>query len=221
MSDSVNKVSDALKECNKLFVKRALEEYGYYVHHVEVADRDNSHFCVDTPNGRSKMVPTICIVFREETLVTIADDKGKIPGDIADSMRKLWQESTIPYGEIINRKKYCDSRMYVFTKSYERTCFYDFITNKKDDVNVFLKRRLGKAPYKIYTAHEGMSIVYETNDFTSLGIESKAAALGKEISDMAVAYVKEKYYETMEPLFYVRFCHPGMKDYNGYGLWLG
>jgi hypothetical protein len=66
-----------------------------------------------------------------------------------------------------------------------------------------------------------MSIVYETNDFTSLGIESKAAALGKEISDMAVAYVKEKYYETMEPLFYVRFCHPGMKDYNGYYLWLG
>lgn len=208
---------DALKACSDKFIFRAHDEYDLNIHHVEVTDRDKSAMGVETSSGKTKIVPVLGVFFKDETYQRIADKRGKIPDDISDSLRKLWQEITIPYGQDINRKKYCDSKMLVFGRSYEGACFYDLFSKRKGEIVTRIKELTGVTPRNFYPAHEGVSVVFETNDYDKLDIER----LQKEVYALACDYTKEEFHETMEPRYYVRIYHPGMKDYNSYGLWLG
>ena len=63
--------------------------------------------------------------------------------------------------------------------------------------------------------------IHGTEEILNAGIDAKGNDLRNEIYKLAQAYVAERFRESMEPSFYVKFWHPKMRSYNGYGLWLG
>lgn len=218
--ENVRNESDALKACSTVFVQRASEEFGLDVHHVDADSRKKSCMCVETQNGRSKQVPVLGVYFRDASFQKVVDDRGRLTPELSEQLRKLWQEITIPYGVYLNRKDYCDSRMYVNAFNFEQRCFYDYVSNRQSEISDLLYRRLGVRPERIYPSPECVSIVYSTADFMSLRLEARAESLQEEIFALADRYMTEKYHEKIKKATYIRFLHPGMPGYNAYGLWL-
>ena len=219
--EPVRTESEALRACSESFVKRVQEECGLSVHHVEAASRKKSSMSVETTNGRCKQVPVLSVYFRDESYRKAADDRGNLTEEMSGQLRKIWQETTIPYGTYLNRQDYCDSRMYIHAVDFEQRCFYDYITNRQNEITALLKARLGVSPEKLYPAHEGLSIVFSRSDYEARGIGAKAESLKEEIIALADEYISVKYHEQVANASYIRFFHPEMPGYNGYGLWLG
>ena len=219
--EPVRSESDALKACSGIFVKRVQEECGLLVHHVEAASRKKSCMSVETRNGRIKQVPVLSVYFMDESYRKAADDRGSLSDGLSEQLRKIWQETTIPYGLYLNRKDYCDSGMFIRAVYFEQRCFYDYITNRQSEITALLKSRLGVSPEKLYPAHEGLSIVFSKSDYIEHGIEAEAESLKQEIAAQADRYITGKYHEKIGNASYIRFLHPEMPGYNGYGLWLG
>ena len=216
-----NKEADALRDCCGSFIKRVQEECGLMIHHVEVTPRQTSCMCVPSRQGGHKTVPVLDIYFRDESYQRVVDDRGRLTDDVNDKLRKLWQETTIPYGRDINRKDYCDARMYITAFHFEKRCFFDFTVNRQDEISALLKNLLGVRPERLYPSVEGISIVYSASDYAALGIEARAESLKKEIITLADRYIADKYWEKIINRSYIRFLHPEMPGYNGYWLWLG
>ncbi|MCR5733474.1 MAG: hypothetical protein K6G22_02605 [Lachnospiraceae bacterium] len=216
-----DQTSDALIACCGDFTKRSQEEYGLMIHHVEATSRKMSCMGVESSQGGNKSVPTLDVYFRDGSYQNVVDDRGQITGEMSDRLRKLWQETTIPYGMCLNRKDYCDPRMYITAINFDQRCFYDFAVNSQTEISALLKSLLGVQPQRLYTAFEGISIVYSASDYTVLRIEDKAESLRKEMIVMADKYIADKYKEMIVHTSYIRFLHPEMPGYNAYWLWLG
>lgn len=221
MEQSIRNESDALRACSEIFVKRSQEEYGLKIHHAEATSRKNSCMCVETQNGRDKPVPVLDVYFRDESYRKVADDRGRLTAEMSEMLRKLWQETTIPFGMYLNRKDYCDSRMYITAIDFEQRCFYDYVTNRQNEIIALLNAKLGVRPSKLYPSHEGISIVFSASDYAAARVESKAERLREEIIALAGRYITEKYQEKPVITSYIRFLHSEMPGYNGYYLWLG
>lgn len=220
MEDNIHGTSEILNACCEAFVERARGWYGFNIHHVEVTKRADSSMSVDAKGGH-RTVPVLGIYFREETFSRVVDDRKQIKDSIADDLRDIWNDLTLPYRDDFDRDEYSDGRMYVHAWCYEQKCFYEFISNSVEQISDLLKNAAGFVPYKIYPSHDGINIVYETADYLNAGIDAKENDLRNEIYKLAQAYVAERFRESMEPSFYVKFWHPKMRGYNGYGLWLG
>ncbi len=218
--ENVKSESDALRACYETFIKRSQEEYGLMIHHVEATPRKMSCMCVESKQGGNKLVPVLDIYFRDVSFQKVVDERGQLTDEISEKLRKLWQETTIPYGMFLNRKDYCDSRMYINAFHFEQRCFYDYATNRKNEIIDLLNARTGAKPEKLYPSPEGINIVYPTSDYMALGIEAKAEELRNEIIALARDYIYDKYQDKVTITSYVRFLHPQMPGYNGYWLWL-
>ncbi len=219
--DGIKNESDALRDCSDKFVSDARSEYDLDIHHIEVTSRKNSCISVDTDNGKGRLVPVLDIYFMDDSFQKLVDERKRLKTDVSDKLRKLWQETTILFREYLNKQEYCDPQMYIHASDFEQKCFYDFITNKQTEITELLKNRLGVLPERLYTALEGINIVYTTADYTALELETRADGLREEICALADRYIVEKYRQSIMNVSYVRFLHPEMPGYNGYGLWLG
>ena len=111
--------------------------------------------------------------------------------------------------------------MYIHASDFEQKCFYDFVSGRQKEIVELLNSRLGGRPERVYPALEGVNIVYTKADYEALEIETKAESLREEIYAMADRYMCEKYQQKINNVSYIRFMHPEMPGYNGYGLWLG
>lgn len=218
--ENVRNESDALSACYDAFIQRTQEECGLMIHHVESTSRKMSCMCVESRQGGYKTVPTLSIYFRDESFRKAVDERRQLTDELSEKLRKLWQETTIPYGIYLNRKDYCDSRMYIHAFNFEQRCFYDFTQNRKNEICAMLKSKLGSQPSNLYPDIDGISIVYSTSDYVALEIETKVESLKKEIITLAEKYIFDKYNEDIIITSYIRFLHPEMSGYNGYHLWL-
>ena len=219
--EEIRNEADALRACYEEFIEAAQSECGLAIHHVEATSRRNSCISVETGNGGSSRVPVLDICFRDESFQKVTDDRRQMTEEAGGTLRKLWQKVTVPYGMYFARKDYCDSRMYLHASDFEQKCFYDFISDRKDEIAVLLENRLGVRPAKLYTAPEGISIVYTAPDYEALDLASEADRLREEIYALADKYITTKYQQRITMVSYVRFLHPEMPGYSGYGLWLG
>ena len=221
MNNSSNREFNKLKVCYKAFVDRAMDQYGFAIHHVKIEKRKESIMCVETGKGKYKDVPVLEVSFREETFKKVVDERGLITKEVSDNLRDMWRDILHPYKEDIDYDECFDEQMIIHAWSYEQRCFYDFISNRQTEVSDLLKAELGKRPENIYPSDRGFNIVYETVDYTLLGIGFKSKRLEKAIYERAQDYVEKKYREIMDSEFHVKFWHPNMRGYNSYYLWLG
>lgn len=219
--DNINNETEALRACSEEFIADIQREYGLDIHHVEVTLRKNSCIRAETANGDSKVVPALNIYFLDESFSKVIDDRKQLKTDMTDKIRKMWQEATIPYRQYLNKKECCDPHMYIHASDFEQKCFYDFVSGRQKEIVELLNSRLGGRPERVYPALEGVIIVYTKADYEALEIETKAESLREEIYAMADRYMCEKYQQKINNVSYIRFMHPEMPGYNGYGLWLG
>lgn len=219
--EGIKNESDALRACCDEFISEISKECGYHTHHVEVTPRKSSCMCVEIENGRNREVPVLDLCFWDDSYQMITDDRGRLKSDISDKLRSLWQETTIPYRMYLDKKEYCDSKMYVFASDFERKCFYDYITGRQSEILELLEKSLGIRPERLYPAHEGINIVYKTSDYIALELDTKAESLKEEIYSLADRYITDKYQQKIKIVSYIRFLHREMPGYNEYGLWLG
>ncbi len=219
--DNINNETEALRACSEEFIADIQREYGLDIHHVEVTLRKNSCIRAETANGDSKVVPALNIYFLDESFSKVIDDRKQLKTDMTDKIRKMWQEATIPYRQYLNKKECCDPHMYIHASDFEQKCFYDFVSGRQKEIVELLNSRLGGRPERVYPALEGVNIVYTKADYEALEIETKAESLREEIYAMADRYMCEKYQQKINNVSYIRFMHPEMPGYNGYGLWLG
>ncbi len=219
--DNINNETEALRACSEEFIADIQREYGLDIHHVEVTLRKNSCIRAETANGDSKVVPALNIYFLDESFSKVIDDRKQLKTDMTDKIRKMWQEATIPYKQYLNKKECCDPHMYIHASDFEQKCFYDFVSGRQKEIVELLNSRLGGRPERVYPALEGVNIVYTKADYEALEIETKAESLREEIYAMAERYMCEKYQQKINNVSYIRFMHPEMPGYNGYGLWLG
>ena len=219
--DNINNETEALRACSEEFIADIQREYGLDIHHVEVTLRKNSCIRAETANGDSKVVPALNIYFLDESFSKVIDDRKQLKTDMTDKIRKMWQEATIPYKQYLNKKECCDPHMYIHASDFEQKCFYDFVSGRQKEIVELLNSRLGGRPERVYPALEGVNIVYTKADYEALEIETKAESLREEIYAMADRYMCEKYQQKINNVSYIRFMHPEMPGYNGYGLWLG
>ena len=63
--------------------------------------------------------------------------------------------------------------------------------------------------------------MFSRSDYEARGIGAKAESLKEEIIALADEYISVKYHEQVANASYIRFFHPEMPGYIGYGLWLG
>ena len=192
--EEIRNEADALRACYEEFIEAAQSECGLAIHHVEATSRRNSCISVETGNGGSSRVPVLDICFRDESFQKVTDDRRQMTEEAGGTLRKLWQKVTVPYGMYFARK---------------------------DEIAVLLENRLGVRPAKLYTAPEGISIVYTAPDYEALDLASEADRLREEIYALADKYITTKYQQRITMVSYVRFLHPEMPGYSGYGLWLG
>lgn len=217
-----NSEANILSTCYKVFIDRAIEWYGFAVHHVKLVKRKDSHMGVETGYKKCKDVPVLEVNFREETYKKLVDERDCLTEEVSDNLRDMWWDILHPYEEYIDRDQCFDDRMLIEPYSYEQRCFLDFISNRQNEVSSLLEEKLGKRPNRIYPSNKGFNIVYETVDYMFLGIGRKSKSLEKAIYEKAQDYVMEKYRESMDyPDFFVKFWNPNMRGYNGYWLWLG
>ena len=219
--DNINNETEALRACSEEFIADIQREYGLDIHHVEVTLRKNSCIRAETANRDSKVVPALNIYFLDESFSKVIDDRKQLKTDMTDKIRKMWQEATIPYKQYLNKKECCDPHMYIHASDFEQKCFYDFVSGRQKEIVELLNSRLGGRPERVYPALEGVNIVYTKADYEALEIETKAESLREEIYAMADRYMCEKYQQKINNVSYIRFMHPEMPGYNGYGLWLG
>ena len=219
--DNINNETEALRACSEEFIADIQREYGLDIHHVEVTLRKNSCIRAETANGDSKVVPALNIYFLDESFSKVIDDRKQLKTDMTDKIRKMWQEATIPYRQYLNKKECCDPHMYIHASDFEQKCFYDFVSGRQKEIVELLNSRLGGRPERVYPALEGVIIVYTKADYEALEIETKAESLREQIYAMADRYMCEKYQQKINNVSYIRFMHPEMPGYNGYGLWLG
>lgn len=152
MNNSSNREFNKLKVCYRAFVDRAMDQYGFAIHHAKIEKRKESIMCVETGKGKYKDVPVLEVSFREETFKKVVDERGLITKEVSD----------------------------------------------------LLKAELGKRPENIYPSDRGFNIVYETVDYTLLGIGFKSKRLEKAIYERAQDYVEKKYREIMDSEFHVK-----------------
>ena len=91
--------------------------------------------------------------------------------------------------------------------------------DKKEDVNRYLIQRLKTGPKKIYAeSSPGINIIYESDDYNRLNIDSLKDELKAHIIEMAKESIERSCGQGIECNLNVKFWHPLMKGYNGYWL---
>lgn len=221
MENGIHSAAKNLHACYKAFIERAGEWYGFKIHHAAIESRKKSNACVETKDGGYKDVPYLRVFFRRETFTQVTDDRRQIKDDIEADLRDIWTDLLLPYKDASDWAEYSDRRMIVGAYCYEDECFYEFISQSESKLSDYLKDRTGFRPQSIYRSKEAINIVYETSDYLLAGIGIKSKTLKQEIYHLAQDYVAEKFHESMEPGFEIKFWNPNMRGYNGYWLWLG
>lgn len=200
------------------FIPVLKDKLGIEAPDVWIMKRSDSVFAA---GKKHKTVPYLEIKAKHSDYEKIICDyrpQGLVNEDYYQKISAVWFDYVSSkyedYGE------YYDPKMYIGTDCFDDECFEMFAREQKPLVKQYLTDFLGKAPDKIYASSmPGIYIVYSTLDylFLNLGKDEFRNKVRDGIIKLARDHVEEKHGELTCNLD-VKFYHPRMKEYNGYGL---
>lgn len=202
------------------FIPMLKEKFGIDAAEVVLLDRSKSCFAYSTLKGKTSKVPYLSIVAYDRSYEEIIETKNS--GLVNDKYYRPIRDAFREYAESenMNIEECYDRKMYIGTSNYDDRCYKEFAYKQKDIVRSYLETKLGKAPYKIYASSmPSVNIVYETKDYNDLNLcdEALSRTVCTEIMSLATRFVESKY-GRLVCHFHVNIFHPGMDNYNGYGL---
>lgn len=191
-------------------MKEILQEQGISILGIRVIPRNESKICV-RKNGRLVDIPCLYLLTGEAEYNLFQQEAYK---NIAVS---AWQKAVRESG--LASDEYYDSDMHIGASNMHRKYLEEFARGRKRQIREYLYKTLHGEPWRIYASSTpGVYIVYETEDYKKLEIESCGEKLAEDIRKMAGEYVKQQYGAEIPCWLSVEFLHPEMEGYNGYGL---
>ena len=200
------------------FIQVLKERLGIEAVSITIMKRSDSVFTVA---GKNKQVPYLKIKVKQpyyEKIVCDHKPQGLVNEEYFEKIRTVWFEYSS--GKYVDYKEYYDSKMYIGTSCFDDECFTRFARENKQIIEQYLLKTLGKAPAKIYASSmPGINIVYSTADFELLNLKDDQKR--NKACDGIIGLARESVGKEYGPLtcrLDIRFYHPEMKEYNGYGL---
>lgn len=200
------------------FIPVLRDKLGIEAVDVWIMKRRDSFFAA---GKKHKTVPYLNIKVKHADYEKIICDyrpQGQVNEEYSQKILAVWLDYVSAKYE--DYQEYYDPRMYIGTDCFDDECFEMFAREQKQLVKQYLERFLGKAPDKIYASSmPGIYIVYSTLDymFLNLGNDGLRNKVRDGIIGLAREHVEKQYGELTCNLD-VKFYHPRMKEYNGYGL---
>ena len=199
------------------FIKAMKESLNLNIAEVSFDRRSDSFF---SAGEDSRVVPYLRLMALGKSydeLIGEPERMGLVDESRVPEIRTLWRETLDRNAEDYN--EWYDELMYIGIGRYDDLCFSKFAYEHKDEVFNYLVKRLGKPPKAVYASSSpGINIVYETADYKTLMIEYKQDNMIYDIKEMAKQFVKKEYGGEIVCNLHVKFWHPEMQGYSGYGL---
>ena len=186
---------------------------------ADIKVRSLSESCFIAPDS-AKKVPYLKLRALSDSydrIIGTPERMGLVNKEIRSDILMLWSKTLETDPEL--KEDFYDPDMYIGADRYETVCYSQFAYESKDDVNTYLTDKLKKSPRGIFASSSpGINIVYETDDYHMLGIDDIKDELVNDIIKMARDSVRKKFGCEIECNLCVKFWHPAMENYNGYGL---
>lgn len=203
------------------FKRNMKDKMGIDLAKVEITRKSESSYIAEFKDRRVPYLSLYTLGDSYEKIIGYPERMGLVSEDARIEIISIWMNSIDPNETRIN--ELYDPYMYVGVERFEMKCYWDYAINMKDEVQRVIVEKLKKAPRSIYSSSTpGLNIVYETEDYNQLNVNVYKYELSREIRKLAKKYVDEKFGSDdigeIECILKVNFWHPGMPNYNGYGL---
>ena len=207
-------ISDTLKQS---FISSLREELDLNIADIQVMSVKESCFIAENSDKKVPYLKLLAVSDSYDRIIGKPERMGLIDTGARSRILSLWSDSLNSSPK--EKELFCNEMMYIGVGRYETFCYRSFAYDKKEDVNRYLISRLKKGPKNIYAnSLPGINIVYETDDYISLGIDKIKDELESHIIEMAEESIERSCGQRIECNLTVRFLHPLMEGYNGYGL---
>ena len=199
------------------FIKAMKETMDMNIVGVRFTKRSESYFSAGQNNRLVPYLKLLALGKSYDDLIGEPARMGLVDESRYLEIRTLWRESLDRDAQDFT--DWYDKKMYIGVDRYDDMVFSEFAYEHKAEVMDYLVKKLGRTPRDIYAASSpGINIVYETAYYNKLMIEYKKDNMIHDIIDMAKQFVRDKYGDGIACNLYVRFWHPEMEGYSGYGL---
>lgn len=209
-----------LQLAEKRMVRMLKDELGMSVLGIRIVSRSESIIHTGV-NGNHIRIPCLYLLMAEDEYNKSLDTPDSRRTEILkDEIRKkiipVWLKVIRETG--LSPENYYDNSMQIGAINVDRRYYTEFARSQKEQIREYLNRHLHQEPWQIYASSQpGVNIVYKTEDYISLQIEEWQDELTEGIRKLAEEYVRRKY-GYVPCVLSVRFYHPRMVGYNGYGM---
>lgn len=210
----MSKIPEKIKEN---FISSLKKKLDLKIADIKVMSLDESCFIAPESDKKVPYLKLNALSDSYDRIIGTPERMGLVSSKMRKEILLIWSETL--YTDPGLKKAFFDPDMYIGTDRYETVCYSQFAYDHKNDVNAYLTEKLKKFPRSIYASkNPGINIVYETDDYDMLGIDEIKDELINDIIKMAKDSIREKLGCEIECSLSVKFWHPAMEGYNGYGL---
>lgn len=190
---------------------------------ITVCPASESRFAARV-KGKLIKIPSMSLYAKADEALKLLKVKHDISGVLEEHFKPtvmaIWRDVCIRYN--VDTDEYCGDDIHISVGVIEGIIYNNTIrdNNCREEVANAVFRISGRHPKHVYCSSlPSYNIVMETVDYYAADIADRKDIMTAEIRRIAEKHVTEKYQGVhLENPLDVRFYHPEMPTYNGYGL---